>query len=79
MRIYYLLLLFLIFIGSLYYFLTGYRSAFEADQQCHFLLNTNYQGDLSVGCDHDLETRQWLLFKSEGEKEPAIVIKRFRY
>ena len=79
MKFYFLLPLILILLGSLFYFLTGYRSAFEADQQCHFLLRTNYKNDSSYGCDHDLETRQWILFESEAENEPAHVISRFRY
>ncbi len=71
-------LLFILVIYSIYLF-TGYKSAFEADQQCHYLLNTEYSNTSDYGCDHDLETRQWLLFKIGENKNPSSVIKRFRY
>ena len=63
---------------SLAYYMTGFRSAFEADQQCHYEMSKDYSGNSSIGCDHDLETRQWLLFQ-EKNNEPSMVIKRFRY
>ena len=64
---------------SLIYFLTGYDSAFEADQNCHSYLS-NY-GNLSgnFGCDHDTETHQWILYESNENNEPAKIIKKFRY
>ena len=64
---------------SLIYFLTGYDSAFEADQNCHSqLLNyDNISGN--YGCDHDTETHQWILYESSNKKEPAKIIKKFRY
>jgi len=64
---------------SLIYFLTGFDSAFEADQNCHSnLLNyDNISG--SFGCDHDIETHQWILYESNESKEPAKIIKKFRY
>lgn len=69
----------LISILGLIYYLTGYKSAFEADQQCHYFLNNDYSQESSYGCDHDLETRQWILFSAQKDKKPAIVLKRFRY
>tara|TARA_Y100001968_G_scaffold41062_1_gene31126 strand:- start:110 stop:349 length:240 start_codon:yes stop_codon:yes gene_type:complete len=63
----------------LFYFFTGYKSAFEADQQCHYLLKSEYSENSNFGCDHDLETRQWLLFKISEENKPSVVLKRFRY
>ena len=69
----------LIFLVGLVYFLTGFKSAFEADQSCHFLLDTQYAQSSSYGCDHDIETRQWLLYNSNLVDQPAKVIKRFRY
>ena len=65
----------------LIYFLTGYDSAFEADQSCHsFLSNFSDQsGSLSLGCDHDTETHQWILYETQNNLEPARVIKKFRY
>ena len=69
----------LVLILSIVYFLNGYKSAFEADQQCHYTLNTEYTDNSNYGCDHDLETRQWLLFKKDGDINASVVIKRFRY
>ena len=71
--------LLLISIASSAYTLTGFGSAFEADQECHFILNTEYSQFNDYGCDHDLETRQWLLYRSGLDAEPAKVIRRFRY
>ena len=79
MKIASLVLLVLVCAASFLYFFTGYKSAFEADQQCHFLLNTEYYEESNFGCDHDLETRQWLLFKEGDNSQPSLVIKRFRY
>ena len=61
------------------YFFSGFKSAFEADKQCHFLLNTEYSQSSDYGCDHDIETRQWLLYDASAVDAPAKVIKRFRY
>ena len=69
----------LIVIGFLTYFLTGYDSAFEADQSCHaYLFNVADQSG-SLGCDHDIETHQWILYESQENSEPAKIIKKFRY
>ncbi len=66
-------------IGFLIYFLTGYDSAFEADQLCHSSLsNLSYQSE-SLGCDHDTETHQWILYETQEGSEPAKIIKKFRY
>ena len=43
----------------LIYFLTGYDSAFEADQNCHSFLSSYDQLSGNYGCDHDTETHQW--------------------
>ena len=61
------------------YFFTGYKSAFEADQQCHYdmRLKSAELGDL--GCDHDLETNQWLLYQKNIDNDPFKVIKRYHY
>ena len=63
----------------LIYFFTGYDSAFEADQYCHSTLSgyDNLSGD--YGCDHDTETHQWILYELNDSKEPAKIIKKFRY
>ena len=63
----------------LIYFLTGYDSAFEADQYCHSYLSSNDDLSGNYGCDHDLETHQWILYKLNDSKEPAQIIKKFRY
>ena len=62
-----------------FYFFTGYKSAFEADQQCHYemiLKSVEFDG---LGCDHDLETNQWLLYQKGNDGKPSKVIERYRY
>ena len=72
-------LLSLILVGFLIYFLTGYDSAFEADQLCHSdLSNLPNQSD-RLGCDHDTETHQWILYENLDNSEPAKIIKKYRY
>ena len=69
----------ILLVGFLIYFLTGYDSAFEADQFCHsYLLNFSEKSG-SLGCDHDTETHQWILFETQDNSEPAKIIKKFRY
>ena len=63
--------------GSIYF--TRYRSAFEADQTCHSLKGKAYGESEQYGCDHDLETRQWILYEAVQGHQPAKVLKRFRY
>ena len=63
----------------LIYFLTGYDSAFEADQYCHSYLSSYNNLSGEYGCDHDTETHQWILYESNDKKEPAKIIKKFRY
>tara|TARA_B100000700_G_C14408783_1_gene562652 strand:- start:144 stop:383 length:240 start_codon:yes stop_codon:yes gene_type:complete len=67
-----------IIIGFLYFF-TGYKSAFEADQQCHYemILKSSELDDL--GCDHDLETHQWILYMKGINDQPSQVVERYRY
>ena len=68
-----------VIIVSFLYFFTGYQSAFEADQQCHYemkLQSINLEG---LGCDHDLETNQWLLYQKGINDQPSQVIARYRY
>ena len=66
-------------VGFLIYFLTGYDSAFEADQSCHaYLANIDSQQG-SYGCDHDTETHQWILYNDLNSNKPAEIIKKFRY
>ena len=79
MKISIAIITFLVVVFAVIYYLTGYRSAFEADQACHFLKSSNYQDSKQYGCDHDLETNQWILFRSGEGEDPAIVVKRFRY
>tara|TARA_A100000164_G_scaffold191111_1_gene169709 strand:- start:1695 stop:1952 length:258 start_codon:yes stop_codon:yes gene_type:complete len=69
----------LILVVSFIYFLTGYDSAFEADQLCHsYLANITNQSS-NLGCDHDIETHQWILYETQDDSEPAKIIKKFRY
>ncbi len=56
-----------------------YRSAFEADQACHYDQRQEIESNQEFDCDHDLETRQWLLYQRLETEKPAKVIKRYRY
>ena len=68
-----------IIVGFLIFFLTGYDSAFEADQSCHSSLSNFSDKSVNLGCDHDTETHQWILYESKDNSEPAKIIKKFRY
>ena len=70
--------LFSVILGSIYFFY-GYKSAFEADQQCHFDMRIESIELDRLGCDHDLETKQWLLFQGGVDDQPSKVLKRYRY
>ena len=74
-QVFFLLALILVFL----YFLTGYDSAFEADQFCHSTLSSYNNQSGNYDCDHDTETHQWILYESNDKKEPAKIIKKFRY
>ena len=67
-----------VIVGFLYFF-TGYKSAFEADQQCHYEMRLKSVELQGLGCDHDLETKQWLLYQTGTDGQPSKVINRFRY
>tara|TARA_B100000579_G_scaffold297543_1_gene247590 strand:- start:195 stop:434 length:240 start_codon:yes stop_codon:yes gene_type:complete len=67
-----------IILGFLYFF-TGYKSAFEADQQCHYEMRLKSLEIEGLGCDHDLETNQWLLYQKGMNDQPSQVVKRYRY
>ena len=69
----------LVLVLFLIYFLTGYDSAFEADQYCHAYLSSYENLSVNYGCDHDTETHQWILYESNESREPAKIIKKFRY
>ena len=69
----------LILVGLLIYFLTGYDSAFEADQLCHSSLSNFSDQSVDLGCDHDIETHKWILYETKDNSEPAKIIKKFRY
>ena len=62
-----------------FYFSTGYKSAFEADQQCHYEMKLKSIELEGLGCDHDLETHQWLLYQKGINDKPSQVIERYRY
>ena len=82
-RLYVLLTLFiLIVVFSIYILIFNtarYKSAFEADQACHYEESTLAIESSSYGCDHDIETDQWILYKGDKSKGTAEVIRRFRY
>ena len=69
----------LLITGLLIYFLTGYDSAFEADQICHSYLSSYDNSTESYGCDHDTETHKWILYSKQDDASPAKIIKKFRY
>ncbi len=64
---------------GIFYFFGRYKSAFEADQQCHYQKYIANVEATKIDCDHDLETRQWILFEIGENNSPAKVITRFRY
>ena len=64
--------------GYLHFF-TGYKSAFEADQQCHYDIRLKSAAIDDLGCDHDIETNQWLLYQKRIDGQPSQVIERYRY
>ena len=69
----------LLFVAFFIYYLIGYDSAFEADQICHSYLSSYENVSGNYGCDHDTETHQWILYESTDNKQPAEIIKKFRY
>ena len=73
-----LLFVLVLFLGT-GYFNPEYSSAFEADQQCHFDMSNLVIDMPSVDCDHDIETKQWILFEKSHTASIAHVIKRYRY
>ena len=74
-QVFFLLVILLVLV----YFLTGYNSAFEADQFCHSALSNYATQSGKYGCDHDTETHQWILYESNDNDLPAKIIKKFRY
>ena len=68
-----------ILVGFLIYFLTGYDSAFEADQSCHSYLSKLPDQSANLGCDHDTETHKWILYETQDNSEPSKIIKKYRY
>ncbi len=67
-----------IILGYLHFF-TGYKSAFEADQQCHYELRLKSVELEGLDCDHDLETNQWILYQKGINDNAAQVVERYRY
>ncbi len=80
MRIFAISIVVIVITSLLFLFLRPeFNSAFEADQQCHFELSIAIDARPEIGCDHDIETRQWVLFDKSDPNKPAEVVKRFRY
>ena len=69
----------LILMLFLTYFLTGYDSAFQADQSCHSELSKFSGQSRNLGYDHDIETHKWILYETQDNSTPAKIIKKFRY
>ena len=78
-NLFFQVVLLLMLILFLIYFLTGYDSAFEADQSCHSEISKFSGQSESLDCDHDTETHQWILYETQDNSEPAKIIKKFRY
>ena len=73
-------IVFISLVLALVFYLTKYKSAFEADQACHFSqFQLASHEELVYGCDHDTETQQWILYQKNIDNQPALVIERFRY
>ena len=60
------------------FWFSAYNSAFEADRACHNQLSS-YTEPKNLGCDHDTETHQWILYENVEASVNAKVIERFRY
>ena len=73
------LIIIIFIVGILSYWLLGFNSAFEADQLCHSTLANLSSNNQTLGCDHDTETHQWILYEKNDDSKPASIIKRFRY
>ena len=73
--------IFLIFTISLilYFWCSGFKSAFEADRYCHNDLTIKANSSKGSACDHDIETHQWILYENQENSSIAKVIKRYRY
>ncbi len=69
----------LFFLLTAFYYFTGYRSAFEADQACHSDIYLDFEESSLLDCDHDIETNQWILFQTSKDHLPSKVIRRYRY
>jgi len=65
----------LVILLFLIYFLTGYDSAFEADQNCHSYLSSYDNLSGNYGCDHDTETHQWILYESNENKNQLKLLR----
>tara|TARA_Y100000589_G_scaffold211088_1_gene199061 strand:+ start:899 stop:1156 length:258 start_codon:yes stop_codon:yes gene_type:complete len=63
----------------LLFWFSSYNSAFEADRACHSQLSNYLEGKENLGCDHDTETHQWILYENQDGSPNAKIIKRFRY
>ena len=72
------ILLTLVYIIIIIFWISAYNSAFEADRACHSLLSV-YPNSTNLGCDHDTETHQWILYENQENGVSANIIKRFRY
>ena len=72
-------LLILVIVSVSYFWLSSLNSAFEADRLCHNDLSTRNIHSETFGCDHDIETHQWILYENQEDSNLAKVIKRYRY
>ena len=72
-------LLIVLVVIFLFVSIPNYKSAFEADQTCHAQKFELYGNSPDYDCDHDTETKQWILYQQGKDNTAATVISRFRY
>ena len=65
-------------IATFLYWKISFNSAFEADKTCHSNLSRYLVESENYGCDHDIETHQWILYRNLDNYKFEI-IERYRY
>ena len=69
----------IVLLALCFVYFNKYRSAFEADQACHYeQFQASIDSELIYGCDHDTETHKWILYENLDNEE-ANIIQIFRY
>ncbi len=63
----------------LFFHFAKFKSAFEADKRCHQDINNEKNNINSLKCDHDFETRQWILYSLDDKSSEYQIYKRYYY